>query len=68
MTSEIQFAFKEKHSTNMCTTIIKEVTSHYNANGSNVYMCMLDATKVLIGFVMTNFFVCLKKDNCLSLF
>ena len=45
MTNEMQFAFKEKHSTTMCTTVVKEIAGHYNANGSNVYLCMLDATK-----------------------
>ena len=29
----------------MCSTAMKEVTSHYLQNKSDVYVCMLDATK-----------------------
>ena len=29
----------------MCTSVIKEVIAHYNARGSNVYACLLDASK-----------------------
>ena len=29
----------------MCTSIIKEVIGYYNARGSNVYSCLLDASK-----------------------
>ena len=44
-TSELQFAFKEEHSTTMCTSVIKEVISYYNSRDSNVYACLLDASK-----------------------
>ena len=44
-TSDLQFAFKEEHSTTMCTSVIKEVIAHYNSRGSNVYACLLDASK-----------------------
>ena len=35
----------EEHSTTMCTSVIKEVIAHYNSRGSNVYACLLDASK-----------------------
>ena len=44
-TSNLQFAFQQNHSAIMCTAMIKEVVSHYNARGSNVYACLLDASK-----------------------
>ena len=44
-TSNLQFAFKEEHSTTMCTSVIKEVISYYNSRDSNVYACLLDASK-----------------------
>ena len=44
-TSGLQFAYKHGHSTTMCTSVLKEVIMHYNANGSNVYACLLDASK-----------------------
>ena len=44
-TSDLQFAFKEEHSTTMCTSVIKEVIAHYNSRNSNVYACLLDASK-----------------------
>jgi len=45
MTCDLQFAFKGKHSTTMCHTVLKEVASYYNSRNSNVYLCMLDASK-----------------------
>ena len=44
-TSDMQFGFKAQHSTTMCTVILKEVISHYIEGNSNVYVCLLDASK-----------------------
>ena len=44
-TNDLQFAFKPKHSTNMCTSVVKEVCSYYQSRGSDVYICTLDASK-----------------------
>ena len=33
------------HSTSMCTALVKEVVSYYNGRNTNVYACLLDATK-----------------------
>ena len=44
-TSDLQFGFKLKRSTNICSLILKECISYYNVNNSTVYCTMLDATK-----------------------
>ena len=41
----MQFGFKPKHSTVLCSVIYKELVDNYNRNGSNVYSCLLDASK-----------------------
>jgi hypothetical protein len=43
--SDMQYGFKPKHSTTICTANVKEVISHYMKNGSCVYACLLDASK-----------------------
>ena len=42
----MQFGFKRGHSTVMCSLIFKEIVDHYLHHGSNVYSCLLDASKV----------------------
>ena len=44
-TNDLQFGFKKACSTTMCTTMLKEVASHYVNNGSQVYCVFLDASK-----------------------
>ena len=44
-TSDMQFAFKGKHGTTMCTLIMKEVMSHFKRNDSTVYAGLIDASK-----------------------
>ena len=43
--SENQFAFKHEHSTVICTTVFKETVQYYRNRNSNVYACLVDATK-----------------------
>ena len=43
--SDMQFGFKRGHSTVMCSVIFKEIVDHYLHHGSNVYSCLLDASK-----------------------
>ena len=43
--SEMQFGLKEKHSTSICTLMYSEIINHYTNNKSNVYSCLLDASK-----------------------
>jgi hypothetical protein len=44
-TSELQFGFKQEHSTHMCTMVLKETISYYMHNSSSVFCTFLDATK-----------------------
>ena len=44
-TSELQFGFKSKHSTSMCTFILKETVAYYTSHNTSVYCCFLDASK-----------------------
>ena len=44
-TSELQFGFKARRSTNMCSMILKETMSYYVNHHSPVFCTMLDATK-----------------------
>ena len=41
----MQFGFKARHSTSLCTLIFKEVVNHYMNNRGNVYSCILGASK-----------------------
>ena len=43
--SDMQFGFKQGHSTTLCSLIYKEVVNHYLNGGSNVYSCLLDASQ-----------------------
>ena len=42
---DLQFGFKPKRSTDMCTMILKESISYYINNNSHVYCTFLDASK-----------------------
>ena len=44
-TTDMQFAYKSKHSTTLCTMVYLETLHHYVKNGKNVYNCLLDASK-----------------------
>jgi len=44
-TSQLQFGFKAKSSTNLCTFVLKEAVSYYVNNQSSVFCTFLDATK-----------------------
>ena len=44
-TSHMQFAYKENHSTSMCTMALKEVVKYYSLRRGQVYCCLLDASK-----------------------
>lgn len=45
ISSDMQFGYKKDHSTVLCTLISKEVISHYLNGNSNIYSCLLDASK-----------------------
>ena len=47
-TSDMQLGFKPQHSTTICSLVYHEIINHYNyimANNSNLYSCLLDASK-----------------------
>ena len=44
-TCNLQFGFKSNHSTVLCTAIYMETINHYVNEDSNVYSCLLDASK-----------------------
>ena len=44
-TSDNQFGFKVKHSTDMCIYAVKSVVKYYNHFHSPVYTCFLDSSK-----------------------
>ena len=44
-TCDLQFGFNSNHSTVLCTAIYMETINHYVNEGSNVYSCLLDASK-----------------------
>ena len=44
-TSDLQFGFKEKSSTTMCTFMVLETIEYYKSKGSNVHVMLLDASK-----------------------
>ena len=44
-TAEQQFGFKRKHSTTMCTMVLKETLAYYTTDGGNAFCTLLEATK-----------------------
>ena len=47
----LTICFKKGMSTTQCTYSILETVNYYNFNKSNVFVLMLDASKVLIGLI-----------------
>ena len=45
ITHDHQFAFKSKHSTDMCIFTVKSIIKYYIRQNSPVYTCFLDASK-----------------------
>ena len=45
VTSHMQYAYKPCHSTNVCTAVLKEIIDIYVRKKSNVYCCLLGASK-----------------------
>ena len=44
-TDDMQFGFKNNHSTVLCTAVYIETINHYMNEGSDVYSCLIDASK-----------------------
>jgi len=45
-TTDNQFSFKIKHSTDLCIYALKEVVSNYRRHNTTIFLCFLDASKV----------------------
>ena len=56
--SDSQFGFKQNHSTDQCTWLLKECINYYNEQNTNVYTCFLDCSKA---FDCVDFIVLFKK-------
>ena len=41
----MQFGFKNNHSTVSCTAVYIDTINHYMNEGSDVYSCLIDASK-----------------------
>ena len=44
-TSQLQFGFKQGHSTTLCTAVYLETVNYYVNRNSDVFSCLLDASK-----------------------
>ena len=44
-TSDNQFGYKEKHSTDLCIFAFKQIISYYRKRNSPIFICFLDASK-----------------------
>ena len=44
-TCDMQYGLIKKHSTTLCTVVLKELVQHYKGGNSDVYCCLLDALK-----------------------
>ena len=44
-TNGMQFGFKSNHSTVLCTAVYIETVNHYMNEASDVYKCLIDASK-----------------------
>ncbi len=55
-TSYLQFAYKSRHPTGMCHNVVNETINHYLNRGSEIYNCMLDASKAFDRLILDRLF------------
>ena len=55
-TNDMRFGFKNNHSTVLCTAVYIETINHYMNEGSDVYSCLIDASKTFDRVHWGNFF------------
>ena len=67
VTSDNQFGFKRKHSTDLCIYTVKSIIQYYNYYNSPVYTCFLDASEafdrvnhwtMFKKLIIIDFFIC----------
>ena len=63
VTSDNQFGFKSKHSTELCVFTLKQIIEYYRNLNSPVYLCFLDASKAFDKINHWKLFKCLIKRN-----
>ena len=62
-TCDLQFAYKENHSTTLCSLLLKDVAHQYITAGSSVYCSLLDASKAFDRVRLDTLIHLLKKRN-----
>ena len=62
-TSELQFAFKPRHSTNMCTAVLKEVCSYLNVTILMFTYAPLTLPRHLTEYITVNCSACSETEN-----
>ena len=68
VTNDLQFGFKENHSTTQCSFVLREVIQHYVSKGSQCYVTFLDASKAFdrVDFIKL-FELLIKRGLCPSI-
>ena len=67
-TCNLEFGFKKKHSTTLCTFVYNKLIQYYLNNDSNVYVMMLDCSKAFDQVHCIKLFSVLKKKGvCIML-
>ena len=61
--SDLQFAYKAKHSTSECTLLLKETVNYYLNRNTDVYGCLIDASKAFDRLQHDKLFQILLKRN-----
>lgn len=57
-TSELQFGFKQHHSTTQSTFVVKEILIYYSTNQTPVFVMFLGASKAFDGYIIWSFSQC----------
>ena len=68
VSSDLQFGFKKKHSTIMCSFIVEEVIQYYKNNNTPINVCLLDASKAFDCVHYIKLFKLLRKKGMCPLF
>ena len=66
-TDTLQFAFKEKYSTTLCTGVLQQCASYFINGGSHVYALLLDVSKAFDRVEYVKLFTTLKKRGTNSI-
>ena len=66
-TSNLQFGFKENHHSVLCSTVFMETVSYFTTRHTDVYACLLDASKAFYRANFGKLFMLLLERNMPSL-